>query len=363
MSYSILNQLLKWYERVRGDVSIRIAKTVLISGITLLVGGWTVRLFVEIKEDALPVEIAATLNDLDPLVKALGALLTVLGAGLLIFQFAAQHKRSKSASSILFVFQGFPNQTNEPPLAIAEKRARSAVAVSQFPKIDSYNPDTLVREHSYRARQIQERVHHAGAAQAYIAALGSVPFLYLTGTMLNDGHIPLTLMEHSRTDSKWRFFDDVGPSPKLELYFQRALASSSLQECIPNSDGDIGLSVSFTNGVLEEELPEAVRGHTVDARLRKKFGFDAISVEHELNRVVTEIAHVMSTLSKRSQRIHLFLCAQASVVFKLGTLYQSGLTGNVVIHNYDPTVRRYPWAIEFDGKQPTLYVDSSSSGT
>ena len=67
------------------------------------------------------------------------------------------------------------------------------------------------------------------------------------------------------------------------------------------------------------------------------------------------IKTVIDSVSKRARIVHLFISAQSAVVFTLGRMYQEGMHGSLVIHNYNPSKKGYPWAFNISNGLVSLY--------
>jgi hypothetical protein len=241
------------------------------------------------------------------------------------------------------------------PTVALPKNIRSKIINVQFDKMNSYNPEAIISKYSFNAETIKQRVYHSASKTAYLAALGSVPFLYLTGTMFRNGHLNLKVLDHDRNEDQWHQLDVAGSPKELSFLYDGKTDRDSILEAMGKSHfEDIGIAISFTNRILPSELPTTLCKQTVLIGLNSKFEFDALPCESVQNEIVEEIAHFLTSITKYTSTIHLFICAQASVVIKLGRLYQDGMMGNIMIHNYDSSSKSYNWAIYFDGSTPSV---------
>ncbi len=95
----------------------------------------------------------------------------------------------------------------------------------------------------------------------------------------------------------------------------------------------------------------------MNTKLASGYRFDATeSVQDE---IVKELAHTITFLAKKANKVHLFICAQASVILKPGKLYQNNMSGVVIIHNYNSQQRNYNWAIDFNGVDAVRYEETT----
>jgi len=348
-NYQLLNQLIRVYERVKGDLATKLSLIFISSGVALLINS-SFAMSASYKDTkGTEFSFLASVNGTDLLNPAIGIVLVLVGTYFGVQRFRALSRDAAIKDVGLFFMPGFNNLNENLPHYAIPRLEQPKIVDVKFPKFDSYNPMNIQDEYMFRVKTIEDRVNHSAIKKGYVSALGSVPYLYLTGTMFKDGHIPLRVLEHSRTDDKWHVLDDVGGTSSLAWEYGQNYGESALENVISNSEEELALSVSFTNIVAYEELPEAIKGHCLNVKLSSGYSHDALLVESVQDDVVKEIAHAITTLAKKCSTLHLFICAQASVVIKLGKLYQNGMTGVVVIHNYDSRTNSYDWAVSYDG--------------
>ncbi len=355
MSFKILNQIIKVWERIKGDTQSKIALGVLSSGVMLIgVAPFTVTLFFTSNEGN-ELSIGALASDSERCVQIFGYILLLVGMVLCIHRYIILHRLSGIKNIALFFIPGFDNINENLPVYALPTNVQKKIKDVKFKKISSYIAQEIIDEYSFYTRTINNRLEHNSVEKAYLAALGSVPFLYLVGTLFRNGHLPVRVLEHERSSDKWHLLDDVGPNESLDYSYKGVNRAEKISEVLPNSKNEIALSISFTNEIMENELPEEIREHTLKIRLNSGFRFDALPAEPIQDQIVKELAHIITTLAKKANKVHLFICAQASVILKLGKLYQDNMSGIVVIHNYNSKQKRYNWAIEFNRGIPVIY--------
>lgn len=358
INYQLLNQLIRVYERIKGDLATRLSLIFISSGIALLINS-SLALSASYKDvKGTEVSFLANVNGTDWLNPAIGFVLVCVGIYFGLQRFRALSRDAAIKDVGLFFMPGFENLNERLPHYAIPRLEQSKIMDVKFPKFDSYNPLKIQDEYMFRVKTIEDRVHHSAIKKGYVSALGSVPYLYLTGTMFKDGHIPLRVLEHSRTENKWHVLDDVGRPCSLYWDYGQDSGDRALENVTSNSEEELALSVSFTNMVAREELPEAIKGHCLNVKLSSGYSYDALLVESVQDEVIKKIAHAITTLAKKCSTLHLFICAQASVVVKLGELYQNGMTGVVVVHNYNSTTNSYDWAMSYDGVRVSKLQDS-----
>ncbi|WP_332095084.1 SAVED domain-containing protein, partial [Klebsiella pneumoniae] len=72
--------------------------------------------------------------------------------------------------------------------------------------------------------------------------------------------------------------------------------------------------------------------------------------EDEQEKIVRDLSYIISELKKQANEVHLFVSAQASVVLRLGTLYQEGLHGVINIWHWNSIANKYEWCIKVTSK-------------
>lgn len=351
----MLNQIVRVLERFKGDTPSKIGFGILSIG-AMLIGGIPF-IFSTIVRNSNGDERVFTVSasDAEWYVQILGFVLVVCGFCLLIHRYHILHKQSDKQNVGLFFIPGFDNINETIPKDVLPKIEQTKIKEIKFKKISSYEIDKIIEEYTFNVRLVKDRLEHSEVEKAYIAALGSIPFLYLTGTLFRNGHLPTRILEHDRSTDKWHLLSDFGPTETLEYKFEHTSDNQALSEVQSNSRNEIGLSISFSNEVVESELPTELQGHTLKVKLKSGFRFDAIPTESVQDEIVKELAHTITTLAKKAGKTHLFICAQASIILKLGKLYQDNMSGIVVIHNYYPNQRCYNWAIEFNRGELSIF--------
>lgn len=353
----LLNQIIRVWERIKGDIPTRIALNILSFGVVLLGGsgiGYIASLsYTSSNGDTLKLEL--NIGDICMTVAVLGVLLTLTGLIMATKRFRILEAAGNLKDTALIFFPGFPNMNDQIPVDALPKNIQSKIINVHFDKMDSYNPETLTAKYSFNTETIKQRISHSGTKTAYLAALGSIPYLYLTGTLFRNGHLHLRVLEHDRNEDKWHLLDTAGMPKSLAYQYTDKTDRNEILQVIESSHSeDVGVAISFTNKIRPCELPEMIRDRTISVGLNSEFEFDALPCESVQDEIVNEIAHFLTSISKCTSRIHLFICAQASIAIKLGRLYQNGMMGEIVIHNYDAPSKSYNWAIHFDGVLPSI---------
>lgn len=234
-----------------------------------------------------------------------------------------------------------------PPLYAIPKPDYYRVQVSQVDIIDSYDVGRIVEEYGYCLRLVRDRVTHSRSVKAYVAAFGSIPYIYAVGSLFSGGNVPLKTLEFNRSKDVWHTLDEIGLGPDLQICYN---GSSDPDSILRQVNGKVvGVALSFSAEIQVAELPASVRDKTIMMSLSAGVRYDALLVESVQDEIVKGITHYLTRIFKTSQRIDLFIAAQTSVVLKLGRLYQKGMMNEVVVYNYNAKTRSYDWGVAFDG--------------
>lgn len=329
---------------LKKDLGLKIGRAFLASGVMLL-GGFQVVI------NIAPSTATATLQSSQSIVCFIGVFLIVIGAGILLHRYYLWNIENSTQDIALFYFPGFTNINPHPPLNALPNNKRKKATLFTNGKFDSYNTQLIVKEYSHLCEIVERRSGHTEMNEAYIAALGSVPYLYLVGTLFRDGHMPTQILEHNRSTDKWHQLETFGKPESLNYSYNHIIGKESIMAIESNDNDEIGVSISFTHQVKNIELPKSININTVDISLVSGQSFDAIPCEYIQDNIVKEVSHLLTSLAKKSSKLHLLISAQASIILKLGKAYHNNMTGTVVIYNYDPKIKSYNWGIEFNGSK------------
>ncbi len=348
---TFINQILQYYKKIKGDPRTRLALAFIRSGTILLSGGLFFSFTgTSITPEGGTITFTVTTGDIGLLASGLGILLIFSGISLSRHHFKSTQQKTKA----LFFFPAFSNLNTKEPIEALPTEERNSTEVITFKNFDSYDPKKIIEEYNFSRRRIEDRLDHQNIESAYIAALGSVPFIFLTGTLFRNGHIPTTTLEHDRTNDRWHLLDDLGGKRSVAYKYLDYDSRDAVIKALEDQRlDDIGMSISFTCDIKKRELPPFIRSRTINLSLDTENGYDVLPCEEVQKQIVKEICHFIATISKLTSKIHFFISAQSSVVFKIGRLYQDGMMGKVSVYNYDAKSKQYNWSIIFDGTELT----------
>lgn len=221
-----------------------------------------------------------------------------------------------------------------------------------MPLIDSREPAQIKKRYSFLAQTVQANAQTSEDKENYVKVLGSVPYCYLVGALYRDGHKSIHFIDHDRKTDKGYLPDKpLSTIPKFQVLFNGKSDKNLVANTVSaNVHREMGVAIAFTQDILSQDIPEELREHTIfiePGDLPKNF--DLLPNEELQADIATQISHLMTSLHKKSDQLHLFICAQASFVARLGKLFQEGMHGQVVLHNWNANESRYDWYIQFNG--------------
>jgi len=352
MDKATLIYLIKIVFRPKDQLS-KLTLGLLSLGMTGLVGGWTFNIafseiFIKRYSDVID-GVSVTYQKYSDVALIVSLVFIITGFILwCVCVFLSLRDLSKRDIALIraYGFENIDPQAAERNLSFREK---AKVLYVDFKAFDSRDKKNILSKASFIRQTIRERTHHNGAAIAYVAALGSVPYLYMVGSFMTDGHLPRKLFDFDRDKNSFHPLDAPPKNASLiKFYNGKEITDSKI---VPSNNGRfIGLAISFTIEILEKDLPAQFIGHTLHAQLNTGFQFDNLPEEEEQEKIVNSLSYIISQLKKQADEVHLFLSAQASVVVRLGSLYQEGLHGAVTIWNWNPTANEYEWSLKVTGR-------------
>ncbi|WP_107759862.1 SAVED domain-containing protein [Dickeya sp. Secpp 1600] len=322
-------------------------------GMMGLVGGWGANLvFTDafLKKNISIIEgLTFTYQKCSDLALFFGVVFLVFGFALwCISAFLSLRDLNKRDIALIraYGFENIDPQAAEKNLSFREK---AKILHVDFKAFDSRDRNNNLTKANFIRQTIRERIHHTGAAIAYVCSLGSVPYLYMIGSFMTDGHLARKLFDFDRDKNAFRPLDAPPTNANLVKWYNGQQITDS--KFVPSNNGRvIGLAIAFTMEILEKDLPPDFIGHTLHARLNSGFRFDNLPEEDEQEKIVKSLSYIISELKKQADEVHLFISAQASVVVRLGTLYQEGLHGAVTIWHWNSVTNKYEWSLKITGR-------------
>lgn len=302
--------------------------------------------------DQIPLlnEIEIAQNQMTLWSALLNSIAFIFGIGLILYDIHLEKNQSRKVARL--IINGLPNmQLNFPDniLNTAEKfLAREPVMLSAKSEnldaqVDMYNAESKVN-------LISRFVTHEGCQKLYVGGLARIPFLIGYGAMLRNIS-GLSYFDKLHSNGGWRLLDDE--DVKIELVYRDEALS-------PNQKGEIGIALGMSTEVLFEQLPDALKNHTIFIDTTGGVERNKVLNQENLHRLSKTLAEKIDSLSSKSdvKSIHLFLSIQSTLAIEIGRRYQEGTHKDWVIYNYDAKQHCYPWSLRLSGS--SLTVESSA---
>jgi len=342
-----MTQMMNWIERIitllKGDPWLRTGKYLFVASLASISGVFpevTVEIF------GLPVSIANSIAGVCYVIALIGCMAGLLLIGVRYFQLNA-------TPSVLYYGQGMSNMDDSPPIYALPLAERGFARTEMLGLIDSYDRSVLIDKLNFYRNLFENRTKHKAAQKLYLAALGSFPYLYALGTLLRNAHGTVRILEHARNASggnKWHVLDTISDEENITHLVQGDEARpymNAVKELSCNANQDIGLALSYSFEISQSDLPESLRDSTVILKHSLGNGLDKLSNDSYQEKLLSELTVILNTLSKRSQRVHLFVSAQASMCINLGKCYQDNVHAPLQLYSYTRD-QGYNWSISFD---------------
>ena len=167
--------------------------------------------------------------------------------------------------------------------------------------------------------------------------LTPVPFTFLTGVLVDDEG-DIHIFDWDRHAGAWRELDGADDDKRFKL--------AELNQ-VPGDAQDVALVVSVSYGVNVNDVRSKV-GEVPIVTLDLEDGLPDCHWSEEKQRALgKQFLDTVISLERRGvRRIHLFLAAQNSVVFRFGRLYDKRNLPEVVVYQFQRAeTPPYPWGI------------------
>ncbi len=257
---------------------------------------------------------------------------------------------TKMLRSALIYLQGLPKMSPVAPLDSIRKPYSLYNPHPTILKISDDSPKKAIENINEDCRVLISQVLTNGDySKVFFAGLARVPCLFAIATFFRAASANIEVLDSFRSSNGWKHLKELETTdaPIIEL-------TGDLDSSV-SPTGELGICIEITSKIEENELPEYIQQHSVCFKLTPKTTPEAFTVESHIEYFCLKVKQFLDSATKKATTIHLFISAQSSVVFTLGRMYQEGMHGTLVIHNYDPITKSYPWAFQIKKGSITLY--------
>jgi hypothetical protein len=337
----------QWLKYRYVDPAVSLARLLVTLGAGLMAPGgvWWLLVALEIKPESLPVSLTVSIGP--DTITFTGVFLLLVGVSLGIWGI---RRVKKTRSSCLIYFRGLPGMHDQPPLNDLPPKFRYGEVSQMTLNTAQLAPANVLENIELFGKMLNEKIISMDTDAPYVvfAGLAPVPFLYASGVKISN-RANLITMDYNRFEQSWHTLDEPDDHENVEIKFPEQFA-----------DKEIAIAMPFTLQISESQIPENLRSKTIWINLNKKGPrTDAISNSEKLNRILRSVHDLIRNFRGREgysqiEKIHLFIAAQASTVFKLGTTFQPNVYPIVQIYHYDATKGEYSWHICVSNNSITL---------
>lgn len=275
----------------------------------------------------------------------LGLLLTAAGAGWEGARYIEERQAQTSRKVIAVEVRGLRNVSGVPlvesvPAEFSGRREQLLIDLRQYIQ-DGAITDPAAAVAGVAALPDDLRRREAGLDRSDITCvyggLAPVPLTFLTG-ILADDEGQFVIMDWDRHAGRWRSLSEPDD-------FKRFVVSGI--EAIPAEPVEVALSVSVSYGIDLKDVRSRVGDMpTVEAALEGG-NTDAHWSGDKMAALGRQFLEILGELNRHGvKRVHLFLAAQNSVVFRFGRLYDKRNLPEIVVYQFDRgKTPAYQWGL------------------
>ena len=334
----------QWLKYRNVDPVVGFGRLLVLVGVGLMAPGgvWWLALALEIKLVELPASF--TIKFGPETITYTGLFITTVG--ILIGIWGIRHIKKKRTSCLIYM-RGLPGMNDEPPTNDLPPKYRHgevthlSMDILNTPKENSIENIELFRK-TFDEKIMSMNIE---APVTIFAGLAQVPLLYAAGVRLSTRQ-NLFVMDYNRFEKKWHMLDDLDDNERITAVY-------------PDNtpDEDVAIAMPFTISMTQEQIPTFLKDKTIWLTLDGQGPrTDAFSSEEKMKHTLRAVHDLIRNLRNKDgyaniKRIHLFIAAQASTVFKLGTNYQTNAYPETCVYHFQGGEGKYTWGISIkDGK-------------
>ncbi|MBE0513908.1 SAVED domain-containing protein [Sulfurimonas sp.] len=248
------------------------------------------------------------------------------------------------------------------PKDIVPRREKSKINPVDLKRIDSYDVNEVKKNYYFNRELIQERIENKESSRAYLAALGSFPYLFLLGTLVRNAYSNTKIMDFNRykDGGKWYVLPPMSTNAEKIVHMLHYGANTIDAEIyrFNQNNEDIGIALSYTFLMEKTTIPIELRNNTLYLRLSVEPRHDNVASEEIQTELLKDISYYLRTLAKPGRNIHLFVAAQASMCLNLGVNYMDNAHGQLIVYNFDRDILQHNWAVKIKNEEIEVYDTS-----
>lgn len=325
-------------ELFKKDTQVKLATFILFAGVTLLTGST-----ITIQSESY----SLSFDEPNVLMLILGTILIVTGLVMGIIKF---NNANKDYMSTLYIGAGIRGTTQSEPIKYLPSFEQAFCIPKLLKKINTYDKDEVLQNYVFNKELFEGHYEHSTSKNVYMASLGSLPYLFLLGSLLRNGYRKITIMDYNRGIDKWYELDTIGTnnhhiidSSKYEEETIESVISSLQSDAVQ----EVGIALSYTFGIDKNSIPQHLQDKTLYLQHSGGIGHDLLCDKVSQGSLLKELSQYIEQLS-RNKTVCLFVSAQASFCINLGKSYMDNSHGVLKIYNYDRKSGLQNWFIKFN---------------
>ena len=335
----------------------RIASSLLAAGVTLLLAaasGWAVDFSLDTRDGRTSFRFATgegTPAALTWGLAALGMLLVLPSAWILVGTAKQELRERREAAEersrrrvIVIEQRGLQVRLDSPlvdavPATLEGRRLGFVLDHGQMSATGVADRGRLFEDAKQVRRDIRKAVEDTSPSQVSIVygGISPVPMTFLAGVALEDEGA-IAVMDWDRTAGRWRELDGGDDG---ERFLPVDLSN------VPHGTAEVMLAVSVSYELDLQGVADVADGNPV---VQLRLSFPRVNNHWSRAKQDAWVEAFRGTLDQlegvRVQRIHLFLAAPNSVVFRFGKSYNGRLHPEIVVYQYERSGEwRFPWGL------------------
>lgn len=275
----------------------------------------------------------------------LGIFLSLVGLVIVVHYYWTNHIQLSRKKVIVIETRGLRDTSGTPLIEAVprhQKGRRDPILIDFRQRVQDnliVKPAAAVERISSLPREIEQRVDGADRRDiSYVyGGLAPVPLTFLTGVLFDDEG-KVTILDWDRHVESWRMLDERDDGRRFTIVGVDEIPAGSVEVALV-----VSVSYRIDAGTVREKIGDipliemVLDGGQPDCHWSEE-------KQQALGKQFFNTVHTLKNVNVR--RIHLFLAAQNSVVFRFGKLYDKRNFPEVSVYQYQPDLSPpYPWAV------------------
>lgn len=329
---------------VKKPIESVIVKFFLNTGSTLLIGAFTTPLWhsiaVELIDEYFDTRISETASVITWWLIATVILCWGLAFG---FYWFAIHKQNEPKNKKISIYQhSIENIIDKNPVNKDENFYEIDLR-SDLKDQSIYGIKKAIDMQFEKMMAVQDTIKREKHKSVYYYGLASIPFTMLLGYNISDKY-NIIFNEWNSTNKEWIRLPEGNNYPEIVI-------SSKNKICKNNDIGELILRVNFTTRIEDEHISNI----SLDTLNIIDFGVASpergvIKCQSQLIKYQDEFRNLLDRINDNYPNVskwHVFMSAQPSIVFTLGTKFSERMDAEVIIYEYARRSKlRYPWGLK-----------------